>query len=808
VSNFTESQKNALVDQTRTMLFYTELSANSSKLYSFSNAEAGTSKWSFGLLQFDVGSNATAQGFLKGIGFTSNQITELKGSATPSDLQSMNNILAAHKTEIDQYTDDTVAGYVASLDHIVDYVAKFSPSNAAAIVNDSSLQLAILDYNNQFNIGGLNNSTPPANGMLSYLCGNSVSLAGGTQKVSGTLQFDNIQNYINNTTYGVNNTTAVNSRVDRYNTAMDKIDSGQLIGSSANASLSSTFLDGVDALTGDLTENNLGDGLFSVIGTNGQVKSQITQNQTAAPYVESTTYTNGQTSVTVNGNGDIINISGATVNIAGNSSVNVFGSNDTVTATGGNTNFGVYGGNDTINSQVGANVWTGNQGSGGAVNTVNANGAYVTVVESSNVSSNGASNVDVRQDSAVVVNGNNEAVHLLGDNNQLQIQGTGDTTTVSGNYDTTTANGANDTTINNGSYDVTENFGNGDRTYDYGSYDHDFNFGYDEYVWSDDSTDTSYNANHTDTGDGNGSYGYGGYGYGGYGGYGGYYGYYGYYGTSGKSQGKGSSNGVNIGALVEFDKSHGDNKGAGLAAKAWAQVQSAISDQASVVTAKAKWDHEVVTWSFAQSGGQFSGSMDASQEQAVQKAFTQWADATGLTFQEVSGSTKSDIKIGWGNFDTADTGVVGFTTLRAKNGDLAGAVVRLENPTDDALVANANGGQVYASTDASFDQVLLHEIGHAIGFGDNADSSSIESYALTGANRTLSSNDIAAAGSLYAQPVLTASTEVSAVHADSMIQAMSSFAPSQMAHATPAANDPSATEHISGRQFYGHHAAR
>jgi predicted Zn-dependent protease len=790
------------------MLFYTELSANSNKLYSFSNAVAGTSTWSFGLLQFDVGNNATAQGFLKGIGFTSNQIAELKGSATPSDLQSMNNILAAHKSEVDQYTDDTISGYVASLDHIIDYVAKFNPTNATAIASDSSLQLAILDYNNQFNIGGLSNSTPPANGMLSYLCGNSVTLAGGTQKVSGTLQFDDIQNYINNTTYGVNNTTAVNSRIDRYNTSMDKIDSGQLVGTSANPSLSSTFLDGVDALTGDLTENNLGDGLFSVIGTNGQVKSQVTQNQTAAPYVESTTYTNGQTSVTVNGSGDIINISGATINIAGNSNVNIFGSSDTVTATGGNTNFGVYGGNDTINSQAGANVWTGNQGSGGAVNTVNANGAYVTVVESSNVSLVGASNVDVRQDSSVAVNGNNEAIHILGDNNQLQIQGAGDTTTVSGNYDTTTANGTNDTTINNGNYDVTENFGNGDRTYDYGSYDHDFNYGYDEYVWSDDSTDTSYNANHTDIGDGNGSYGYGGYGYGGYGGYGGYYGYYGYYGTSDKSQGKGSSNGVNIGALVEFDKSHGDNKGAALAAKAWAQVQSANSDHASVVTARAKWDHEVITWSFAQSGGQFSGGMDASQEQAVQKAFSQWADATGLIFQEVSGSAKSDIKIGWGNFDTTDTGVVGFATLRAKDGAIAGATVRLENPTDDALVANANGEQVYAGTDASFDQVLLHEIGHAIGFGDNADSSSIESYALTGGNRKLSSSDIAAARSLYAQQVLSASMELSAVHADSMIQAMSSFAPGRMANATPAANDPNVTDRMPGGQFYRQHAAR
>jgi predicted Zn-dependent protease len=229
------------------------------------------------------------------------------------------------------------------------------------------------------------------------------------------------------------------------------------------------------------------------------------------------------------------------------------------------------------------------------------------------------------------------------------------------------------------------------------------------------------------------------------------------------------------------------------------------------VTSGAKWDHEVVTWSFAQSGGNFSGSMGTSEEQAVQKAFDQWASATGLKFKEVSGSAKSDIRIGWGSFDTADTGVVGFTTVKTKKkaGAIVSAVVRLENPSENAFVSSASGGQVYAGTDASFDQVLLHEIGHVIGFRDNADPSSIENYALTDANRTLGSNDIAAAGALYGKPVLLAAvTPVSSGSAADIIQAMSSFAPAPMAVAARAANDATIVSDALAAGFHGERSPR
>jgi hypothetical protein len=44
---------------------------------------------------------------------------------------------------------------------------------------------------------------------------------------------------------------------------------------------------------------------------------------------------------------------------------------------------------------------------------------------------------------------------------------------------------------------------------------------------------------------------------------------------------------------------------------------------------------------------------------------------------------------------------------------------------------------------------LLHEIGHALGFADDANSNSILSYYLGADNRTLSAADLAGAQELY-----------------------------------------------------------
>ena len=81
---------------------------------------------------------------------------------------------------------------------------------------------------------------------------------------------------------------------------------------------------------------------------------------------------------------------------------------------------------------------------------------------------------------------------------------------------------------------------------------------------------------------------------------------------------------------------------------------------------------------------------------------------------------------------------------------MTAVIVSLENPLQDALQANSAGDVTYAGTQATLYQDMLHEIGHAIGLGDNDNPNSIMSYYLNGANQNLSAADIAAAQQLYA----------------------------------------------------------
>jgi hypothetical protein len=192
----------------------------------------------------------------------------------------------------------------------------------------------------------------------------------------------------------------------------------------------------------------------------------------------------------------------------------------------------------------------------------------------------------------------------------------------------------------------------------------------------------------------------------------------------------------------------------------------------------AKWDQTVITWSLADSqgpaGSPFSGYMDSSYEATVQGAFSAWAAADpGITFQEVADSSQSDIRLGFGDFDSATSAVVGLTSLDAVNGVLQpDAVIRVEDPTELALTADATGQQVYTGTDATLSQVLLHEIGHSLGLADNSDQNSVMYYELTANNRSLDSTDLAGIASVYAT---AANAAVGNTGVNQLIQAMSTF---------------------------------
>jgi hypothetical protein len=169
----------------------------------------------------------------------------------------------------------------------------------------------------------------------------------------------------------------------------------------------------------------------------------------------------------------------------------------------------------------------------------------------------------------------------------------------------------------------------------------------------------------------------------------------------------------------------------------------------------ANWKRaSVITWSLATHPGTavspFSGYMGSQYEGLLQQVFQTWAEASGLTFEEIADSSRSDIRVGWGDFNTATTGIVGHTACMAQSGEfLPGGIIRFEDPSQDPLAAGTVNALTYSGTNANLKQIMLHEIGHALGMADNDDPNSIMYYEATGSNNTLARNDVAAIQELY-----------------------------------------------------------
>nr|WP_233171887.1 matrixin family metalloprotease [Dyella sp. ASV21] len=203
-------------------------------------------------------------------------------------------------------------------------------------------------------------------------------------------------------------------------------------------------------------------------------------------------------------------------------------------------------------------------------------------------------------------------------------------------------------------------------------------------------------------------------------------------------------------------------------------AQIAKAEQSDSVYENAAWADKTITWSFANSGEGISKSITDSEQQAeVKQAFQAWAVASGLNFEEVATGSQADIEIGFGGLNTASTNEIGLTRYGKSGGNLASAVVELEDPSQAPLAKNGNGRLAYAETNATFEQVAMHEIGHALGLADTDVAGSIMNAVLGSANQAMGASDLANVQHLYAG--ITNEDVSTVAQVQQLVQAMNTF---------------------------------
>ncbi|NIE80037.1 matrixin family metalloprotease [Asaia sp. As-1742] len=154
-----------------------------------------------------------------------------------------------------------------------------------------------------------------------------------------------------------------------------------------------------------------------------------------------------------------------------------------------------------------------------------------------------------------------------------------------------------------------------------------------------------------------------------------------------------------------------------------------------------------ITWSFAQKNPGdtplYAGSVQPVYQDAIKQALAEWSTATGLTFTNVADSASSDIRIGWGNLDTTNSGMAGTTFYgKSSDGKSGQDVIELENPMQDKLFATSDGGYTYDGTGVTLEQLALHEVGHALGLSESSDPNAIMFPELGNMNTGLDQTDV------------------------------------------------------------------
>ncbi len=472
----------------------------------------------------------------------------------------------------------------------------------------------------------------------------------------------------------------------------------------------------------------------------------------------------------VNGNGNTLNLNGYDYVLVNSGAGNVIGndvsgdainlgSNTSTTITGTGGYFGIVG--------TGINVAASSE----SVDTFNnvsfdltGNSNTMTVGTYSNITLAGAGN-------AVATTGS--TVNLDGAGTSASVSGDSAVNLTASNQTITAADG----NIYVGAGLTGETINASDETIYEGSNDDVDIVGTDDVFDGNSSDTTDYNGT-TSTGSGGGDGG--GDGDGGDGGDG---------DGDGGSSGGGSS-GVAAGVaramnvIAQYDVSHGFKAAATTADAAWSRTNHAIAAAAQATGTQPspfngiQWaPGSVITWSFASpsdtGANPVSDAVQAQYQAIIEQALQTWSAATGVTFQQVANSSAADFQIGWGDFETNVSGTVGYTSYAGISGGQAQSLlVRLEDPSEDPLIAGADGALTYAGTQTTLLQTALHEIGHVLGISETSDPNSVMYPLLGPSNTTLDSTDVNDVDALYKT---TTPSSGGAYSTALMIQTMAAF---------------------------------
>ncbi len=178
-----------------------------------------------------------------------------------------------------------------------------------------------------------------------------------------------------------------------------------------------------------------------------------------------------------------------------------------------------------------------------------------------------------------------------------------------------------------------------------------------------------------------------------------------------------------------------------------------------------KWASPTITWSFAGStyaqdaATSFSSTIGAAYQSTVQQAVQRWAAVSGLNLvQQADGADPSkaaSIRIGFADLNTPTSYTMGYTSYHytsASNGSAAfspDTIIRLEDPSKDALYAGSGGILTYQGFSTTLYQTVLHEFGHALGLDHSTDPNTVMYATLGPANTDLNASDIAGIQALY-----------------------------------------------------------